>query len=79
MNQEPLRNGGYLVRLESGSLAVEEVPNAVRGLVVQSGLSHLDGTDRVSGQYVLTRHVIKYSGLWHVRRIAAYRVSCANN
>ena len=77
MNQEPLRNGGYLVRLESGSLAVEEVPNAICGLVVRSGQSHLDGTARVSGQYVLTRRIIKNSNLWHVHRVAAYRV--ANN
>ena len=34
MTYEALTNGGYLVKLNSGSLAVEGVPNACRGRVV---------------------------------------------
>jgi hypothetical protein len=71
MAHEALINGGHLVRLESGSLAVEGVPGACRGLVVQSATSHLDGTDRVSGQYSLTRRVTAGVDLWHVRRESA--------
>jgi hypothetical protein len=73
MTYEALIGGGYLVKLNSGSLAVEGVPNARRGRVVQSATSHLDGTDRVSGQYSLTRRVSAGVDLWHVRRAAAHR------
>ena len=73
MIHESLINGGHLVKLNSGSLAVEDVPDACRGLVVQSATSHLDGTDRVSGQYSLTRRVSAGVDLWHVRRAAAHK------
>jgi len=68
MTHEALINGGHLVKLNSGSLAVEGVPNARRGRVVQSAQSHLDGTDRVSGRYVITRRVTAGTDIWHVRR-----------
>ena len=71
MTYEALTNGGYLVKLNSGSLAVEGVPNACRGRVVQSATSHLDGAERVSGQYSLTRRVTAGTDLWHVRRESA--------
>jgi len=71
MTHEALIDGGHLVKLNSGSLAVEGVPNARRGRVVQSATSHLDGTDRVSGQYSLTRRVSAGVDLWHVRRESA--------
>ena len=73
MTHEALIGGGYLVKLNSGSLAVEGVLNARRGRVVQSATSHLDGADRVSGQYSLIRRVTAGADLWHVRRESAHR------
>jgi hypothetical protein len=78
MNREELVGGGYLVHVVGGSgLAVEEVPSAKRGLVVQSAYSHLDGTERRAGRYVLTQRAVRGSDLWRVRRVApSPRVVC---
>lgn len=65
--REPLANGGYLVRLASGSLAVEGVPDARSGLVVDSDLQFLDGDTLRSGMYRVTRRVSAGTDLWHVQ------------
>lgn len=65
--REALLDGGFLVRLVSGSLAVEGVPAARRGLVVYSSLCYRDGAAYRRGTYRLTRRVIAGLDLWYVR------------
>lgn len=73
--REELVEGGSLVRLRSGSLAVEGVPAARRGLVVYSSLCSRDGSMWRRGTYRLTRRVIAGLDMWHVRRMPATKSS----
>jgi hypothetical protein len=67
---QKLANGGNLVTLHSGGSAVEQVPDAHKGMIVQSGHVHRDGKNYVQAQYRLTKRVARQSDLWHVRRVA---------
>lgn len=69
MLKEQLCGGGWLVRLASGSLAVEGVPSAHRCQVVESALSCADGGHRRRGVYRLTRKVVAGTDLWHVQKM----------
>ena len=71
MLKEQLCGGGWLVRLASGSLAVEGVPSAKRHQVVESALSCADGARHRRGVYRLTRRVVAHTDLWHVKRMPA--------
>lgn len=71
MLKEQLSNGGWLVQLASGSLAVEGVPSAYRHQVVESALSCADGDRRRRGVYRLTRKAVAGTDLWYVQRMPA--------
>lgn len=69
--REQLIGGGYLVRLKSGSLAVEGVPASRRGLIVESAMSYANGSRHERGSYRLSRRVVAGTDLWHVRSLGA--------
>lgn len=65
---EPLDGGGRLVRLASGSLAIEGRPDVARGSVVASALWYRYGDAYRRGRYRITRRVVADTDLWHVIR-----------
>ncbi len=71
MLQETLSNGGKLVKVTGGSgLAVDGVPGARRGLVVESAVSCANGDGRQRGRYKLTQRATAGTDLWRVARCA---------
>lgn len=67
--REYLLSGGALVRLASGGLGVEGVPDARRGLVVYSALWGADGDRHTRGSYRLTQREVPGTDLWRVVRL----------
>jgi hypothetical protein len=61
-----LIGGGHLFRLLSGGLAVEHVPCARKGWIVE-GSTYIDGGSEKTPRYVLTRRLYRDGCAWHVR------------
>lgn len=78
--RENLVGGGRLVKIEGGSgLGVEGVPNAKRGLIVQSASSHaVSGDIHGAGRYQLTQRAVEGTDLWRVKRIEPARWSASD-